>query len=70
MSQCFSIFDILENPEHDSFFQSFTVRKIDEHAIVCDPETQENNVFIVLSGELRVYLLAGFFFGRHSGGAA
>jgi CRP-like cAMP-binding protein len=56
MSQCFSIFDILENPEHDGFFQSFTVRKIDEHALVCDPETQENSVFIVLSGELRVYL--------------
>ncbi|WP_158240560.1 Crp/Fnr family transcriptional regulator [Telmatospirillum siberiense] len=56
MSQCFSIFDILENPEHDSFFQSFAVRKIAEHGIVCDAGTTENSIFIVLSGELRVYL--------------
>jgi CRP-like cAMP-binding protein len=56
MSRCFSIFDILENPEHDSFFQSFSVRKIEERGIVCDADTTENNVFIVLSGELRVYL--------------
>lgn len=56
MSQCFSIFDILENPEHDGFFQSFSVRKIAEQGIVCDGDTTENSIFIVLSGELRVYL--------------
>ncbi|MDR3435496.1 Crp/Fnr family transcriptional regulator [Telmatospirillum sp.] len=56
MSRCFSIFDILENPEHDSFFQSFTVRKVEERGIVCDANTIGNEVFIVLSGELRVYL--------------
>lgn len=59
MSQCFSIFDILENPEHDSFFQSFTVRKIAEQGIVCDAGSTENAIFIVLSGELRVYLSYG-----------
>lgn len=56
MSQCFSIFDILENPEHDSFFQSFSVRRIAEQGIVCDENTTENSIFIVLSGELRVFI--------------
>jgi CRP/FNR family transcriptional regulator, carbon monoxide oxidation system transcription regulator len=56
MFQCFSIFDILENPEHDGFFKSFTVRKFAEREIVCNADTAENDIFIVLSGELRVYL--------------
>lgn len=56
MTRCFSIFDILENPEHESFFRSFTPRKFDEHQIICDSNTMENSVFVVLSGELRVYV--------------
>ncbi|MTJ81486.1 MAG: Crp/Fnr family transcriptional regulator [Telmatospirillum sp.] len=56
MSRCFSILDILENPEHDSLFQGFTLRRIEERGIVCDANSTENDVFIVLSGELRVYL--------------
>jgi CRP-like cAMP-binding protein len=56
MFQCFSMLDILENPEHDGFFKSFSVRKLAEREIVCNADTCENSIFIVLSGELRVYL--------------
>lgn len=56
MSHCFSLFDVLENPEHDEFFRSFTSRKIREREIVCDANSSENNVFVVLAGELRVYV--------------
>ncbi|MDR3517923.1 MAG: Crp/Fnr family transcriptional regulator [Azospirillaceae bacterium] len=56
MSRCFGIFDILENPEHESFFRSFIPRKFEEQQIVCDCNTTENSVFVVLSGELRVYV--------------
>lgn len=56
MPQCFSIFDILENPEHDAFFKTFTSKKFEESAVVCDANATENSVLIVLSGELRVYL--------------
>lgn len=56
VAHCFSIFDILENPEHDDFFQSFSSRKVREQEIVCDANSTENNVFVVLSGELRVYV--------------
>lgn len=56
MAHCFSLFDILENPEHDEFFRSFTSRKIREREIVCDANTSENTVFVVLAGELRVYV--------------
>lgn len=56
MAHCFSIFDILENPEHDDFFRSFSSRKVREQEILCDANSTENNVFVVLSGELRVYV--------------
>jgi CRP-like cAMP-binding protein len=56
MSRCFSIFEILEDPANDSYFRGFTQRRIEERGIVCDANTVRNDVFIVLSGELRVYL--------------
>lgn len=56
MAHCFSIFDILENPEHDDFFRSFDSRRIREKEIVCDANTAENSIFVVLSGQLRVYV--------------
>jgi len=56
VAHCFNIFDILENPEHDDFFRSFDSRKIREREIVCDANTSENSIFVVLSGQLRVYV--------------
>jgi CRP/FNR family transcriptional regulator, carbon monoxide oxidation system transcription regulator len=56
VTRCFSIFDILENPEHDSFFRTFTSHTFEERQLVSDCNTLENNVFVVLSGELRVYV--------------
>jgi CRP/FNR family transcriptional regulator, carbon monoxide oxidation system transcription regulator len=56
MFQCFSIIDILEDPKHDGLLKTFTQRKLATQELVCDAETRENNVFIVLSGELRAYL--------------
>ncbi|HUN81405.1 MAG TPA: Crp/Fnr family transcriptional regulator [Phycisphaerae bacterium] len=59
MVNCFSMFNILENPEYDSFFRTFVSRKFGEKEIVSDANTIENNVFAVLSGQLRVYLSSG-----------
>jgi CRP/FNR family transcriptional regulator, carbon monoxide oxidation system transcription regulator len=56
MFQCFSIINILEDPKHDELLKSFTLRKLADQELVCDADTKENNVFIVLSGELRAYL--------------
>ena len=56
MAHSFSILDILENPENESVFRNFVSRKLKEKQIVCDCNTQENDVFVVLSGELRVYV--------------
>lgn len=56
MFRCFRIGDILENPEYESLFRSFTSRKLEAKYIVYDSNTDENSVFVVLAGELRAYI--------------
>ena len=56
MAHCFSILDVLENPENQEIFKTFASRKFAEQQIISDENTVENNVFIVLVGEVRVYI--------------
>lgn len=56
MFRCFRIGDILENPEYEVLFRRFTSRKFEAKRVIYDRNTDENNVFVVLSGELRAYI--------------
>lgn len=54
--RCFQILDILENPEYEEVFRKFSPRSFKEKQIICDENTTENEVFVVLSGSLRAYV--------------
>jgi CRP-like cAMP-binding protein len=75
----FSIANILTGPGGEEFFRGFTTRIHGKGSLICTGEGDENGVFIVVSGRLRVfmvgeereismfYLNAGDIFSMHSG---
>ena len=57
MSPRFSIADVLTSPAGEGFFNGFQARKYDKGGMVCMGEGDENGIFVVMDGKLRVYLL-------------
>jgi CRP-like cAMP-binding protein len=51
-----NILSFLSLPENRHYLDRFRRRSYNEKNIVCEPETEENGVFFVTSGRLRVYL--------------
>ncbi|MBB5049935.1 CRP-like cAMP-binding protein [Rhodopseudomonas rhenobacensis] len=53
----FNIADVLTSPSGEGFFNGFNVRKHDKGSMICTGEGDENGVFVVMGGRLKVYLV-------------
>ncbi|WP_028583187.1 Crp/Fnr family transcriptional regulator [Desulfogranum mediterraneum] len=51
-----NLLDHLQQPEFSSFLAVFTTRSYPKRSFVCQPDDQENLIFIVKSGRVRVFL--------------
>lgn len=79
MTARFSIAHVLTGPAGEGFFNGFQARSHGKGSMICFGENDENGIFVVMSGKLRVYmvgedreitlfyLVAGDIFCRHSG---
>lgn len=75
----FNIADVLTRPSREGFFKGFHARTHNKGSLICTGEGDENGIFVVMDGRLRVYLisddreitlfylLAGDMFCMHSG---
>lgn len=57
MLERFSISRILTSRQGEGFFQGFHARAYDKGALISNGEPDENGIFVVISGRLRVYLI-------------
>ncbi|MTJ80972.1 MAG: Crp/Fnr family transcriptional regulator [Telmatospirillum sp.] len=75
----FSIADVLAGPEGEDFLQGFAARDYGKGMLVCSGDLDDNGVFVVTGGRLRVFLVGedneitlfylgvGDIFSLHSG---
>jgi len=48
--------EVMKQKEFDGFLAGFHLREIKKGTILCHPDSEQDSVFIVVSGRLRVYL--------------